>query len=187
MAVETKEDHAVEAVRSRRHRSEPLSLLSLAALGIVFGDIGTSPLYAFQQCFTGEFPANVTASNVLGILSLITWTLVIVVCVKYVGFMLRADFDGQGGTLALLAQLMPKKRAAAPVGLGTLALLVLFGSSMLYGDGAITPAISVISAIEGIDVWTSAAHPFIVPLAVVILLGLFAVHLGIVIVRRWMQ
>lgn len=165
-----------EPVRARRHRTEPLSALSLAALGIVFGDIGTSPLYAFQQCFTGDFPAAVTPNNVLGILSLIFWALVVVVCVKYVGFLLRADYDGQGGTLALLAQLIPPGRSATPMGLGALALLVLFGSSMLYGDGAITPAISVISAIEGLDVWTKAAHPFIVPLAVIILIGLFAVQ-----------
>lgn len=169
-------DAAHEPVRARRHRTEPLSALSLAALGVVFGDIGTSPLYAFQQCFSGDFPAAVTPQNVLGILSLIFWALVIVVCVKYVGFLLRADYDGQGGTLALLAQLIPPKRSATPIGLGALALLVLFGSSMLYGDGAITPAISVISAIEGLDVWTKDAHPFIVPLAVVILIGLFAMQ-----------
>ena len=161
-------------VRSRRHRTEPLGALSLAALGIVFGDIGTSPLYAFAQCFSGDFPAAVNAPNILGILSLIFWALIIVVCVKYVGFLLRADYDGQGGTLALLAQLVPPKRTAMPMGLGALALLVLFGSSMLYGDGAITPAISVISAIEGLDVWTHAAHPFIVPLSVIVLVALFA-------------
>ena len=163
-------------VRTRRHRTEPLALLSLGALGIVFGDIGTSPLYAFQQCFTGDFPAAISQQSILGICSLIFWALVIVVCVKYVGFMLRADFDGQGGTLALLAQLIPPKRVAMPMGLGGLALLVLFGSSMLYGDGAITPAISVISALEGLDVWTTAAHRFIVPLAVVILVSLFAMQ-----------
>jgi len=160
----------------RRHRTEPLSTLSLAALGVVFGDIGTSPLYAFQQCFTGEFPAVVTPQNVLGILSLIFWALMVIVCIKYVTFLLRADYDGQGGTFALLAQLIPPKRAAAPMGLGALALMVVFGASMLYGDGAITPAISVISAIEGLDVWTHAAHPFIVPLAVIVLIGLFAVQ-----------
>lgn len=176
MATQVGEAQPHEHVRSRRHRTEPLSALSLAALGVVFGDIGTSPLYAFQQCFTGEFPAAVTPQNILGILSLIFWTLVVIVCVKYVGFLLRADYDGQGGTLALLAQQMPPKRAAAPMGLGTLALLVLFGSSMLYGDGAMTPAISVVSAIEGLDVWTTAAHQFIVPIAVLILLGLFAVQ-----------
>lgn len=176
MATQVGDAQAHEQIRARRNRTEPLSVLSLAALGVVFGDIGTSPLYAFQQCFTGEFPASVTPQSILGILSLIFWALVVIVCVKYVGFLLRADYDGQGGTLALLAQLIPPKRAATPIGLGALALLVLFGSSMLYGDGAITPAISVISAIEGLDVWTKAAHPFIVPLSVIILVALFAVQ-----------
>ncbi len=143
---------------------------------MVFGDIGTSPLYAFHQCFTGEFPAAITTQNILGILSLIFWALIVIVCVKYVTFLLRADYDGQGGTFALLAQLVAPKRAATPMALGTLALMVLFGASMLYGDGAITPAISVISAIEGLDEWTHAAHPFIVPLAVIVLVGIFAVQ-----------
>ena len=167
----------IEPPRVRRtKRPEPMVLLSLGALGIVFGDIGTSPLYAFSQCFTGDYPATVTDANVLGICSLIFWALVIVVTVKYVVFMLRADYDGEGGTLALLAQLMPSKRAATPLGLSTIALMLLFGSSMLYGDGAITPAISVVSAIEGLDVWTKNAHPFIVPLAVIVLIALFWVQ-----------
>ena len=157
-------------------RSEPLALLSLGALGVVFGDIGTSPLYAFAQCFTGDFSATVNRTSVLGICSLIFWALVVVVCVKYVGFLLRADYDGQGGTLALLAQQIATRRAAMPIGLSSLALIVLFGSSMLYGDGAITPAISVISAVEGLDVWTKAAHPFIVPISVIVLVALFAVQ-----------
>ncbi len=169
-------DQSPEAVQTRRRRTEPLGVLSLAALGVVFGDIGTSPLYAFHQCFTGEFAAAITTQNILGILSLIFWALIIVVCGKYVALLLRADYDGQGGTFALLAQLIPPKRTAKPMALGTLALMVLFGSSMLYGDGAITPAISVISAIEGLDEWTHAAHPFIVPLAVIVLVGLFAVQ-----------
>src|SRR5579884_4461445 len=99
-------------------------VLALGALGVVFGDIGTSPLYAFQQCFTTEHSVSVTQQNVLAVASLIFWALVVIVCVKYVAFLLRADYDGQGGTLALLAQLMPP-RAATPMGLGTLALLVL--------------------------------------------------------------
>ena len=148
----------------------------MAALGVVFGDIGTSPLYAFKLCFSGDFPAAVTPANVFGILSLIFWALLIVVCIKYVTFMLRADHDGQGGTLALLALLLPARRNALPFGLSTLALFVLFGSAMLYGDGAITPAISVISAVEGLDVWTAAAHPFIVPISVVVLLLLFGLQ-----------
>lgn len=176
MATKAGDTAVHEPVRARRQRTEPLSALSLAALGVVFGDIGTSPLYAFQQCFTGEFPAAVTPQNILGILSLIFWALVVIVCVKYVVFLLRADYDGQGGTLALLAQLIPPNRAATPMGLSTLALFILFGASMLYGDGAITPAISVTSAVEGLDVWTRAAHPFIVPIAVIILIGIFAVQ-----------
>ncbi|MGZ3531765.1 MAG: potassium transporter Kup [Vulcanimicrobiaceae bacterium] len=165
----------VEMQTSRR-RAAGMSTLAVAALGVVFGDIGTSPLYAFTQCFTGESAAAPTAQNIFGILSLIFYSLVVVVCIKYVTFLLRADYDGEGGALALLAQLVPPRKNGVPVGLGGLALLVLFGSSMLYGDGAITPAISVISAIEGIEVWTKAAHPFIVPLSAVILIGLFTLQ-----------
>ncbi|GAC1390995.1 MAG: potassium transporter Kup [Vulcanimicrobiaceae bacterium] len=153
-----------------------LPLLSLAALGVVFGDIGTSPLYAFKLCFTGDYSASLNPTNILGIVSLITWGLVVVVCVKYVSFMLRADFEGQGGTIALLALLSPVRRSAMPLGLSAIALLGLFGGSMLYGDGAITPAISVISAVEGLDVWTLAAHPYIVPISVLVLIGLFAMQ-----------
>ena len=148
-------------------------IVALAALGVVFGDIGTSPLYAFKLCFAGEYTAALTPTNILGILSLIFWALVIVVCVKYVTFMLRADYDGQGGTIALLALLSPSRRSAIPLGLTGLALFVLVGESMLYGDGVITPAISVLSAIEGLEVWTKSAHPFIVPISVAILIGLF--------------
>jgi len=148
--------------------------LALAALGVVFGDIGTSPLYAFGLCFRGDYPAPVTHDNIVGILSLIFWALIIVVCVKYVAFMLRADNNGQGGTIALLALINPKTRAGLPSALTAIALLVLFGEATLYGDGAITPAISVISAMEGLDVWTRAAHRLIVPLSVLILIGLFA-------------
>jgi KUP system potassium uptake protein len=154
-----------------------LAPLALGALGVVFGDIGTSPLYAFQQCLTGDYSAAPTIANVLGVLSLIFWALVIVVCVKYVTFMLRADYDGQGGTLALLAQIFSTNRKTGfPSPLGPIALIVLFGAAMLYGDGIITPAISVISAIEGLDVWTKAAHPYIVPLSVLVLIGLFTMQ-----------
>ena len=166
----------VEPVRTRKRHSEALSALGLAALGVVFGDIGTSPLYAFQQTLNGEFSASLTRENVFGLCSLIFWALVSVVCIKYVTFMLRADYEGEGGDLALLAQLVKHKRTAMPAGLSGLALMVLFGASMLSGDGAITPAISVISAIEGLDVWTHAAHPFIVPLSAAVLIGLFAVQ-----------
>lgn len=153
-----------------------LPLLSLAALGVVFGDIGTSPLYAFKLCFTGDFPAALSRANVFGILSLIFWALVVVVCVKYVTFMLRADNEGQGGTIALLALLSPRMRSAMPLALTSLAMLVLFGESMLYGDGVITPAISVISAVEGLDLLTKAAHPYVVPVSVLVLVLLFSMQ-----------
>ncbi len=166
----------IEPVRSRRRTVEPLSALAVGALGVVFGDIGTSPLYAFQQTLGGQFAVEATRANVLGLCSLIFWALVSVVCIKYVTFMLRADNDGEGGDLALLAQLVNHRTTAMPAGLGALAMMVLFGASMLYGDGAITPAISVISAIEGLEVWTRAAHPFIVPLSALILVALFAVQ-----------
>ncbi|GAC1433338.1 MAG: potassium transporter Kup [Burkholderiaceae bacterium] len=156
--------------------SRNLPLLALGALGVVFGDIGTSPLYAFKLCFTGEFPAALSTANVLGILSLIFWALIVVVCVKYVTFMLRADNEGQGGTIALLALLSPRIRSAMPLALTSLAMLVLFGESMLYGDGVITPAISVISAVEGLDVLTKAAHSYVVPISVLVLIILFSMQ-----------
>ena len=157
----------------RTKTTGPLVPLALAALGVVFGDIGTSPLYAFKLCFAGEYPAAVTPANIFGILSLIFWTIVVVVCVKYVGFMLRADNEGQGGTIALLALLSPKRKGAMPLALTGLAVMVLIGECMLYGDGAITPAISVISALEGLAVYSPAAHPLIVPISVAVLVALF--------------
>jgi len=167
---------ADEIVKAPEPSRSNLPVLALGALGVVFGDIGTSPLYAFKLCFTGNFPAALTQTNVLGILSLIFWALVVVVCVKYVTFMLRADNEGQGGTIALLALLSPTVRSAMPIALTGLAMFVLFGESMLYGDGVITPAISVISAVEGLDVWTKAAHPYIVPISVLVLVALFSMQ-----------
>ena len=150
--------------------------LALGALGVVFGDIGTSPLYAFKQTFTEGSGFSASHDHVLGILSLIFWALAGVVCFKYVTFILRADYDGEGGTLALLAQLKPSSSVGIPMKLAPITLLVLFGSGMLYGDGVITPAISVLSAVEGLDVATKAAQPFIVPITVAILAVLFLVQ-----------
>ncbi len=124
----------------------------MGALGVVFGDIGTSPLYAFRQCLHVAHAAPPDAAHVTGICSLIVWALVGVVCVKYVGFVLRADHQGQGGTLALLALLRPSDRTGIPPRLTWVVVLVLFGSALLCGDGAITPAISVVSAVEGVGI-----------------------------------
>jgi KUP system potassium uptake protein len=153
-----------------------LAPLALAALGVVFGDIGTSPLYAFKQCFTTGRGFTPSAEHVLGILSLITWALILVVCVKYATIVLRADNEGEGGTLALLAQLRPSSRVGIPAPVTFVVYMLLFAAGMVFGDGVITPAISVLSAVEGIGVATSAAHPFIVPITVGILVGLFLVQ-----------
>jgi KUP system potassium uptake protein len=149
--------------------------LAVAALGVVFGDIGTSPLYTIKTCFTSA-QADPTLENVLGILSLLLWLLAFVVCVKYVGNLMRVDHDGEGGILALLALASPPKSLGVPLRVGWLTIVVVAGAAMLFGDGMITPAISVISAVEGIGVATSAAQPFIVPISVAILVALFLVQ-----------
>jgi len=149
--------------------------LAVAALGIVFGDIGTSPLYTIQTCFTTA-QAKPTLENALGIVSLLVWTLVLVVCVKYVTVLMRIDHDGEGGILALLARAEPPKILGVPMKVDWLVWVVVIGGAMIIGDGMITPAISVISAVEGLSVATTAAQPVIVPLSAGILLGLFAIQ-----------
>jgi KUP system potassium uptake protein len=161
------------------HEQQPLSALTLAALGVVFGDIGTSPLYALKEAFSNaNHPLPVTELNVFGILSLIVWTLIIVVTFKYVVVVLRADNHGEGGVVALMARVVeqakgrPRKRTIA-------VMLGLFGAALFYGDGVITPAISVLSAVEGLEVVTPAFKPFVIPVTLVILAGLFLVqHYG---------
>ncbi len=149
------------------------SALALGALGVVFGDIGTSPLYAMQAAFGSDTDVGVTHANVLGLLSLFLWTLVIVVTLKYVAFVMRANNRGEGGVLALLALAL---RRAEPWERGVIVTLGLLGVALFYGDGAITPAISVLSAVEGTQVATSDLHRFIVPITLVVLTGLFMVQ-----------
>ena len=146
--------------------------LTVAALGVVYGDIGTSPLYALRTCFTSAH-VGVAPENVLGILSLIVWALVIVVCIKYVGVVMRVDHDGEGGILALLALLWTRPERGIPPKATWFVVVVVIGAAMLFGDGVITPAISVISAVEGIGVVTSSAQPWIVPISLVLIIGLF--------------
>jgi KUP system potassium uptake protein len=146
------------------------SLLALSALGVVFGDIGTSPLYTFKTILgAGEQTQN--AASVLGALSLVLWTLVVVTTVKYVLFAMRVDNDGEGGILALMALLGVKKQRRP-----TIVAFGLFGAALIYGDGAITPSISVLSALEGVNMATPALEPYVVPAAVVILFALFAIQ-----------
>jgi KUP system potassium uptake protein len=152
-----------------RGRLLPLSLL---ALGVVYGDIGTSPLYALRECFHGGHAVPLSTANVLGVLSLIFWTLVVVVTLKYHVYVIRFDNRGEGGILALLGLLGQGRRR----GHLALAALGVFGAALLYGDGMITPAISVLSAIEGLAVATPFFRPWIVPISIAILVLLFMVQ-----------
>jgi KUP system potassium uptake protein len=152
-----------------------LAKVSLAALGVVYGDIGTSPLYAMKECFTPPHGVAVTEHDVLGILSLLFWSLTLVVVVKYLTFVMRADNKGEGGTFALIALLDPA-RAERTRGGRALVLLGLFGAALLGGEGIITPAISVLGAVEGLKETTDTFEPVVVPLAVGILLGLFSIQ-----------
>ncbi len=151
-------------------RQSSIYALALAALGIVYGDIGTSPLYAMRECFFGPHAVALNDNNVLGVLSLITWALLLVISVKYMSFVLRADNRGEGGILALMALASPRLKRRAIIFVG------LFGAALLYGDGVITPAISILSAIEGLKVATPFFEPFVLPLTIVILVTLFLVQ-----------
>ena len=144
----------------------------MTALGVVFGDIGTSPLYALKECFHVTQGLLPTQDNILGILSLIFWALILVISIKYLSFILRADNQGEGGIMALTALLLHQK-AQKGGNRKYLIVLGLFGAALLYGDGMITPAISVLSAIEGLRIATPAVSPFIIPLTVIVLVMLF--------------
>jgi KUP system potassium uptake protein len=148
--------------------------LTLTTIGVVYGDIGTSPLYAMRECFFGSHSVPATQDNVLGVLSLIIYSLVIVISIKYIAIVMRADNQGEGGILALTA-LLPQRspgQAAWPV----LVLMGIFGAALLYGDGMITPAITVLGAVEGLKVATPLFDPYVVPVAVGILIGIFAIQ-----------
>ncbi|WP_244629536.1 potassium transporter Kup [Martelella limonii] len=149
-----------------------LAMMSLAALGIVYGDIGTSPLYAFR---TALGYVTIDQASVLGILSMIVWSLVIVVSIKYLLIVMRADNHGEGGILALLALIQPW-RGKASIGKKSLLVIGLFGAALLYGDGMITPAISVLSAVEGLQTIEPRIARFVIPITIVILLALFSVQ-----------
>lgn len=157
------------------HHGGQLGKLALGALGVVYGDIGTSPLYALKECVHGPHAVPITDANVLSLLSLIFWSITLVVSVKYLGFIMRADNGGEGGILALLALLPHSKNKSPTRGkLAPLVALVLFGAALLYGDGIITPAVSVLSAVEGLGVATDFFDRWLVAITVVILAGLFA-------------
>ena len=159
------------------HVQGSLAALALGALGVVYGDIGTSPLYALRECFIGPHAVAISHTNILGVLSLIVWSLIVVICIKYLTFVMRADNQGEGGILALLS--LSKAGIAdrtSPRSQYGLLLLGLFGTALLYADGMITPAISVLSAVEGLGIATRDVEPFIIPITIAILVALFAVQ-----------
>ena len=152
-------------------RNKAFAKLALGALGVVYGDIGTSPLYTLQQTF-GEHGIAPTPANVLGVLSLVFWSLVLIVAVKYAGFIMRADNRGEGGIMALSA-LAQRTMRDRPRIRWMIMILGLFGASLFFGDGVITPAISVLSAVEGLEVAVPQWGHYMVPLAAVIIVALF--------------
>ncbi len=174
---ETKPAQGTDGIREAENggaRSNPrkTSKLALAALGVVFGDMATSPLYALRECFYGAYPVPPTALNVYGVLSLIIWSLILIASIKYLLFVMRADNSGEGGVVALVALFNPWRARRGSLAYW-LMLLGLFGGALLYGDGTITPAISVLSAFEGLNVATQVFEPFIIPITVVVLVALF--------------
>jgi KUP system potassium uptake protein len=174
-----RDTHASQLLHAQEPKSRgELAWLSLGALGVVYGDIGTSPLYAMRECLTAS-DEHATVSpmdpgNVLGIVSLFFWSLTLVVVVKYLVFIMRADNKGEGGILALAALVAGKARGTTRLAIPI--LLALFGAGLLYGDGVITPAVSVLGAIEGLNEQSPQLHAFIVPISAVILIGLFFVQ-----------
>jgi KUP system potassium uptake protein len=183
---------AAQAVHHPKAHGFDLAKLALGALGVVYGDIGTSPLYAIRECVTLPHGVAPTPDNVFGVLSLVFWAITLVVSIKYLVYVMRADNDGEGGVLALMALVsrpppvedradtsgaIPTRRTWSGVRVKmTLILLGLFGAALLYGDGVITPAISVLSAVEGLEVATRTFSPYVVPLTCLILVALFAVQ-----------
>ena len=140
----------------------------------MYGDIGTSPLYTVKECFHGLHAIALTHGNLLGVMSLIFWSLTVVVTIKYVIFILNADNEGEGGIYALAALFLGEgAKHVSEKTVARLVVLAIFGAALLYGDGLITPVISVLSAVEGLNVATTAAEPFILPISCGVLLGLF--------------
>src|SRR5574343_355234 len=152
-----------------------LAVMALAALGVVYGDIGTSPLYAMKEVFAGNHPIPVNEANIFGSLSLFFWALLIIVSVKYVTFIMRADNRGEGGIMALIALALHTVQDK-PHHAKWIMIVGVLGAAMFYGDGMVTPAMSVLSAVEGLEVGAPALHPFIIPITVLVLFGLFFVQ-----------
>jgi KUP system potassium uptake protein len=150
--------------------------LALAALGVVYGDIGTSPLYTIKECFHGKHAISLSEANILGVLSLIFWSLLVIICIKYVLFIIKADNRGEGGIFALLGLILKGNSQTSSHLRNSVILIGIMGAGLLYGDGIITPAISVLSAVEGLEVATTALTPLVLPLTCLVLLALFLIQ-----------
>jgi KUP system potassium uptake protein len=162
-----------QALKKEEPRGRYLAGLAVAALGVVYGDIGTSPLYAMREAFHGPHGIPVTPDNVMGVLSLVFWSLVLVVTIKYHIVIIRADNKGEGGVVALMALVNGSRIARALSPRKIMIVLGIFGAALIYADGALTPAISVMSAVEGLEVATPALSHLVVPVTLIILVGLF--------------
>lgn len=158
----------------KSHSKGALPAITVAAIGVVFGDIGTSPLYALKEIFNGHHPIPVTPENILGILSMVVWSIVALVSVKYVAIIMRADNRGEGGSLALLALIT--ERAKNPRISWIITLLGIFAAALFYGDSMITPAISVLSAVEGMELITPTLTPYVIPITLTIITALFFIQ-----------
>jgi KUP system potassium uptake protein len=158
-------------INGRSHLQKGQNLM-LAALGVVFGDIGTSPLYTLKECFGHSYGIAPTQENILGILSLVFWAILSVVSIKYVIFIMRADNKGEGGIMALMSLVSKRAKVSGSAQYGFM-ILGLIGASLFYGDGIITPAISVLSAVEGLEVLKPELHESIIPISLAVLVLLF--------------
>src|SRR5215207_3416280 len=167
-----------ESLDAHHHPEGSLARLAVGAIGIVYGDIGTSPIYAFRETFAGHHPLTPDALHIYGVLSLIFWSMMIIVSLKYLSIVMRADNKGEGGSLALLALI--NRSLGGEKGrkkwTGGIILLGVFATALFYGDSMITPAISVLSAVEGLTTVNPQLQPFVIPIAIGILLGLFAIQ-----------
>ncbi len=159
-------------MQTHSHGNKALAGIALAALGVVFGDIGTSPLYAMKEVFAGNHPIPLTDANVLGSLSAFFWALIIVVSLKYVAIIMRADNRGEGGIMALIALALHDAQGK-PLRMKVITIIGILGAAMFYGDGMVTPAISVLSAVEGIEIVTPALKSFVIPVTLIVLFILF--------------
>src|SRR4249919_3796637 len=160
---------------SEANRPQRMLPMVVGAVGVVFGDIGTSPLYTLKEAFGPHYGLAPDQANVLGVLSLIVWALILVVTIKYVMIIMRADNKGEGGILALMALVQRSLPIASPFAYA-MGILGIFGTALFFGDGVITPAISVLGAVEGVEIATPAMARFVVPASLVILLILFSVQ-----------